>query len=187
KSLVPYSMPITGQVCFSLTRILAPRDRRAEVADAYIAALENVKVGDPFRADVGMGPLSLARQLERVGSYIGKGRAEGARLALGGGRPSTVERGYFVEPTVFVDVDPTMTIAREEIFGPVVSIIDYDDERDMIAKANATDYGLHGAVYTEDPDRGFRTARELRAGSIAVNGMVVDIEMPFGGFKQSGI
>ena len=187
KSLVPYSMPITGQVCFSLTRVLTPRNRRAEIAEAYIAALGRVKVGDPFSPDVGMGPLSLARQLERVQGNIEKGKAEGARLALGGGRPSGFNQGYFVEPTVFVDVEPAMTIAREEIFGPVVSFIDYDDERDMIAKANATDYGLHGAVYTDDRERGYRVAREMKTGSVTVNGMIVDIEMPFGGFKQSGI
>jgi aldehyde dehydrogenase (NAD+) len=145
-----------------------------------------VKVGDPFAEGVGMGPLSLARQLERVQGYIEKGQAEGARLALGGGRPADLNRGFFVEPTVFVDVEPTMTIAKEEIFGPVVSFIDYDDEKDMLNKANATDYGLHGAVYTEDAERGYRVAREVRSGSVTVNGMIVDIEMPFGGFKQSG-
>jgi aldehyde dehydrogenase (NAD+) len=187
KSLVPYSMPITGQVCFSLTRVLVPRQRRGEIAEAYTEAVKKVKVGDPFAEGVGMGPLSLARQLERVQGYIEKGQAEGARLALGGGRPADMNRGFFVEPTVFVDVEPTMTIAREEIFGPVVSFIDYDDEKDMLHKANATDYGLHGAVYTEDPERGFKVAREVRTGSVTVNGMIVDIEMPFGGFKQSGI
>lgn len=187
KSLVPYSMPITGQVCFSLTRVLVPRARRNEIAEAYASAVSKVQVGDPFAEGTGMGPLSLARQLERVQGYIQKGRDEGAKLMLGGGRPADLNRGYFVEPTVFVDVEPTMTIAREEIFGPVVSFIDYDDERDMLRKANATDYGLHGAVYTEDAERGYQIAREVRSGSVTVNGMVVDIEMPFGGFKQSGI
>ena len=187
QSLVPYSMPITGQVCFSLTRVLVPRSRKAEVIDAYTSAVAKVKVGDPFAADTGMGPLAMERQLERVLGYIGKGKAEGAKLALGGGRPADLNRGFFVEPTVFTDVDPGMTIAREVIFGPVVSFIDYEDERDMIAKANATDYGLHGAVYTEDAERGFAVARDYRAGSVTVNGMIVDIEMPFGGFKQSGL
>src|SRR5690606_4221591 len=132
KSLVPYSMPITGQVCFSLTRVLVPRARRNEIAEAYASAVSKVQVGDPFAEGTGMGPLSLARQLERVQGYIQKGRDEGAKLMLGGGRPADLNRGYFVEPTVFVDVEPTMTIAREEIFGPVVSFIDYDDERDML-------------------------------------------------------
>ena len=186
-SLVPYSMPITGQVCFSLTRVLTPRARRDEFVDAYVAAVKGIKVGDPFAEGTGMGPLTLDRQRDRVEGYIEKGKAEGARLVQGGGRPAHLNRGYFIEPTVFVDVEPDMTIAREEIFGPVVSFIDYDGDADMIAKANATTYGLHGAVYTADPEHGYAVARELRTGSVGVNGMVVDIEMPFGGFKESGM
>ncbi|MBO9602743.1 MAG: aldehyde dehydrogenase [Novosphingobium sp.] len=186
-SLVPYSMPITGQVCFSLTRVLVPRSRKDEIVGAYADAVSKVKVGDPFQADSGMGPLAMQRQLDRVQGYIEKGKAEGAKLALGGGRPADLNRGFFIEPTIFTDVDPDMTIAREEIFGPVVSFIEYGDEADMIAKANHSDYGLHGAVYTQDPERGFAIAREYRTGSITINGMVVDIEMPFGGFKQSGL
>jgi aldehyde dehydrogenase (NAD+) len=186
-SLVPYSMPITGQVCFSLTRVLVPKSRKSEVIEAYTSAVSNVKVGDPFAADTGMGPLAMQRQLDRVLGYIEKGKAEGAKLALGGARPADLNRGFFVEPTVFTDVDPKMTIAQEEIFGPVVSFIDYDGEADMIAKANDSSYGLHGAIYTEDPERGFKVAREYRTGSVTVNGMIVDIEMPFGGFKQSGL
>jgi len=187
QSLVPYSMPITGQVCFSLTRVLVPTSRKAEIIEAYTNAVSKVKVGDPFAADSGMGPLTMQRQLDRVLGYIEKGKAEGAKVALGGGRPADLNRGFFVEPTVFTDVEPGMTIAQEEIFGPVVSFIDYQDEKDMIAKANDSVYGLHGAVYTEDPERGFAIAREYRTGSVTVNGMIVDIEMPFGGFKQSGI
>ncbi|WEK46553.1 MAG: aldehyde dehydrogenase [Candidatus Andeanibacterium colombiense] len=186
-SLVPYSMPITGQVCFSLTRVLVPSSRKDEMVGAYVDAVSKIKVGDPFQADSGMGPLAMQRQLERVQGYIEKGKAEGASLALGGGRPADLNRGFFIEPTVFTGVDPDMTIAREEIFGPVVSFIEYDDEADMIAKANHSDYGLHGAIYTQDPERGFAIAREYRTGSITVNGMIVDIEMPFGGFKQSGL
>lgn len=187
KSLVPYSMPITGQVCFSLTRVLVPRSRKAEIVDAYTSAVSKVKVGDPFQADVGMGPLTMQRQLERVQGYIEKGKAEGATLALGGGRPADLNRGFFVEPTVFTDVEPDMTIFKEEIFGPVVSFVDYDNEADMIAKANDTIYGLHGAIYTQDAERGFAVSRDYRAGSVTINGMMVDIHMPFGGFKQSGI
>jgi len=186
-SLVPYSMPITGQVCFSLTRVLVPRSRKDEIVESYAQAVGKVKVGDPFHAETGMGPLAMQRQLDRVQDYIEKGRSEGATLHLGGGRPADLNRGFYIEPTIFTDVDPNMTIAREEIFGPVVSFIDYDDEADMIAKANHSDYGLHGAVYTQDPERGFAIAREYRTGSITINGMVVDIEMPFGGFKQSGL
>jgi aldehyde dehydrogenase (NAD+) len=187
KSLVPYSMPITGQVCFSLTRVLVPRTRRDEIVEAYTDVVGKVKVGDPFAADTGMGPLAMQRQLERVQGYIEKGRAEGATLALGGGRPSALNRGFFIEPTVFTGVESHMTIAQEEIFGPVVSFIDYDGEADMIAKANDSTYGLHGAIYTADPEHGYRIAREVRSGSLTVNGMIVDIEMPFGGFKQSGL
>jgi aldehyde dehydrogenase (NAD+) len=133
-----------------------------------------------------MGPLAMKRQLERVQGYIGKGKAEGAKLVLGGGRPKGLDRGYFVEPTVFSDVEQTMTIAREEIFGPVVSFITYKDLDDAVEKANGTMYGLHGAVYTPNPERGYEVARRMRSGSVTVNGMIVDPKMPFGGFKQSG-
>jgi acyl-CoA reductase-like NAD-dependent aldehyde dehydrogenase len=186
-SLVPYSMPITGQVCFSLTRVLVPESRKQELLDAYVGAIKGIKVGDPQDEATQMGPLTMARQLKRVQGYIGKGRDEGARLVIGGGRPAGFDRGYFVEPTVFADVDSKMTIAQEEIFGPVVSFISYRDEDDAVDKANDTMYGLHGAVYTADRERGYEMARRMRSGSITVNGMVVDPKMPFGGFKQSGI
>ena len=186
-SLVPFSMPITGQVCFSLTRVLAPESRKQEVLDAYVGAVSHVKVGDPQDAATQMGPLSMQRQLERVQSYIKKGKDEGAKLVLGGGRPEGFDRGYFVEPTVFDDVKTSMTIAREEIFGPVVSFIGYKDIDDAIAKANDTIYGLHGAVYTQDAERGYEIARRMRSGSVTVNGLIVDPKMPFGGFKQSGV
>lgn len=118
---------------------------------------------------------------------MSQGIAEGARLVTGGGRPADQNRGWYFEPTVFADVTQDMTIAREEIFGPVVSLIRYDDEAKLIAQANATDYGLHGAIYSADEDRAMAIARQVDAGSLAINGMAVDIEMPFGGFKQSGI
>jgi aldehyde dehydrogenase (NAD+) len=129
----------------------------------------------------------MERQLKRVQGYIAKGKEEGARLVLGGGRPQGFDRGYFVEPTVFADVDTKMTIAQEEIFGPVVSFISFEDVDDAVRKANDTIYGLHGAVYTADPERGYEIARRMRSGSVTVNGMIVDPKMPFGGFKQSGI
>lgn len=186
-SLVPFSMPITGQVCFSLTRVLTPASRTQEILDAYVGAVSSVKVGDPQSAETQMGPLTMARQLERVQGYIAKGKEEGAKLVLGGGRPAGLDRGYFIEPTVFSDVDSKMTIAQEEIFGPVVSFISYNDLDDAAAKANDTIYGLHGAVYSADPEAGYAMARRMRSGSITVNGMIVDITMPFGGFKQSGV
>jgi acyl-CoA reductase-like NAD-dependent aldehyde dehydrogenase len=187
KSLVPYSMPITGQVCFSLTRILVPEARAQEVTDAYVDAIKKVNVGDPFEPTTNMGPLTMARQLERVQGYIAKGKQEGANLLIGGGRPKNQSKGYFIEPTVFTGVDSKMTIAQEEIFGPVVSIIRYKDENDAIRIANDTQYGLHGAIYTADPEKGFELARRVRSGSVTVNGLIVDPKMPFGGFKQSGI
>jgi aldehyde dehydrogenase (NAD+) len=186
KSLVPFSMPITGQVCFSLTRVLVPESRKKEVLDAYVGAVSGVKVGDPMDPATQMGPLAMERQLKRVQGYIAKGKDEGAKLVLGGGRPKGLDKGYFVEPTVFNDVQPGMTIAREEIFGPVVSFITYKDVDDAIEKANATIYGLHGAVYTQDAERGYGVARRVRSGSVTVNGLIVDPTMPFGGFKQSG-
>jgi acyl-CoA reductase-like NAD-dependent aldehyde dehydrogenase len=185
-SLVPFSMPITGQVCFSLTRVLVPESRKQELLDAYVGAVKGVKVGDPMDAATQMGPLAMQRQLTRVQGYIAKGKQEGAKLALGGGRPKGFSRGWFVEPTVFTDVQQSMTIAREEIFGPVVSFISYKDIDDAVQKANDTIYGLHGAVYTQDAERGYEIARRVRSGSVTVNGLIVDPTMPFGGFKQSG-
>ena len=187
KSLAPYSMPITGQVCFSLTRVLASKQRMPEVLDAYVSAVSKLNVGDPAEPTTHMGPLTMARQLDRVQGYIKDGIDGGAKLVLGGGRPSHLNSGYYIEPTVFADVDVNMKIAQEEIFGPVVSFISYDDDADAIAKANATDYGLHGAIYTADPEVGYKMARQVRAGSLAINGLIVDPKMPFGGFKQSGI
>ena len=186
KSLVPFSMPITGQVCFSLTRVLVPESRKKEVLDAYVGAVSGVKVGDPMDAATQMGPLAMQRQLTRVQGYIQKGKDEGAKIVLGGGRPKGMDRGWFVEPTVFNDVQTSMTIAKEEIFGPVVSFITYKNVDDAIEKANSTIYGLHGAVYTENAERGYEVARRVKSGSVTVNGLIVDPTMPFGGFKQSG-
>jgi acyl-CoA reductase-like NAD-dependent aldehyde dehydrogenase/thiamine pyrophosphate-dependent acetolactate synthase large subunit-like protein len=185
--LMIYTMPITGQVCFSLTRILVPESRKQEFLDIYLGAVSSIKVGDPFDPTTQMGPLTMARQLDRVQGYIAAGRSEGARLACGGGRPRHLAKGYYIEPTVFTDVKPDMKIFQEEIFGPVVSVIGYTDEDDAIAKANATTYGLSGAVFTTNVDRGYAIARRMRTGSVTVNGMIVDPKHPFGGFKQSGM
>jgi acyl-CoA reductase-like NAD-dependent aldehyde dehydrogenase/thiamine pyrophosphate-dependent acetolactate synthase large subunit-like protein len=186
-TLMIYTMPITGQVCFSLTRVLVPEARKQEFLDLYVGAVAGIKVGDPFDPATQMGPLTMARQLERVEGYIAAGRSEGARLLCGGGRPKGLARGYYVEPTVFTDVTPGMRIFQEEIFGPVVSVIGYADEDDAIAKANDSTYGLNGAVFTSSPERGYAIARRMRTGSVTVNGMIVDPKHPFGGFKQSGI
>jgi aldehyde dehydrogenase (NAD+) len=186
-SLMVYSMPITGQVCFSLTRILVPESREKEFLDLYVGAVKNIKVGDPFNPETQMGPLTMARQLDRVQGYIAAGRAEGAKIACGGGRPQGFDKGYFVEPTVFSDVTAHMKIVQEEIFGPVVSVLTYRDEEEAIHKANNSPYGLSGAVYTRDPERGYQIARRVRTGSLTINGMIVDPKHPFGGFKQSGM
>ena len=186
-SLMVYSMPITGQVCFSLTRILVPESRKQEFVDLYVGAVKNIKVGDPFDPATQMGPLTMERQRARVEGYIAAGRAEGARIACGGGRPAGLNRGFYVEPTVFVDVDAHMKIAQEEIFGPVVSVIGYSDEEDAVRKANNSVYGLNASVYGRDAERAYAVARRVRSGNVTVNGMIVDPKQPFGGFKQSGV
>jgi aldehyde dehydrogenase (NAD+) len=186
-SLMVYSMPITGQVCFSLTRILVPEGRRQEFLDQFLPAVAAIKVGDPSDPATQMGPLAMARQRERVEGYIAAGRSGGARLVCGGGRPRGLDRGFYVEPTVFDQVTPDMTIAQEEIFGPVVSVIAYADEDDAAAKANATPYGLNGAVYSRDVERAFAFAKRMRTGGLTINGLIVDPKHPFGGYRESGM
>jgi len=159
--------------------------------DAFVEALASrfgrVKVGNPFEASSEMGPLAMARQRDRVESYIAKGREEGARLVSGGGRPRHLDRGYFIEPTVFGNVDNGSTIAREEIFGPVLSVIPAESEEHAIALANDTIYGLNASVFTNDPERAYAVARRLRAGTVGHNAFKTDFSIAFGGFKQSGI
>jgi len=134
-----------------------------------------------------MGPLSMKRQLDRVMGYLEKGRKEGATLVTGGGRPKDMNRGYFVEPTIFANVDSDMTIAKEEIFGPDVSVMPYEDEEDAIRIANNSTYGLSGAVFTKDTEEGVALARRIRTGNLTINGLKLDNAVPFGGFKESGI
>ncbi|MCH8465474.1 MAG: aldehyde dehydrogenase [Roseinatronobacter sp.] len=186
-SLMVYSMPITGQVCFSLTRLLVPEARKREFLDMFVPAVQALKLGNPADPATQMGPLAMARQRERVEGYIAAGRAGGARLVCGGGRPRGLDKGFYIEPTIFSDVTPDMTIAQEEIFGPVVSVISYSDEDDAARKANATPYGLNGAVYSADPERGFAFARRMRTGGLTVNGLIVDPKHPFGGYRESGM
>jgi acyl-CoA reductase-like NAD-dependent aldehyde dehydrogenase len=186
-AVVPYSMPMTGQICFSLTRILVSKKRHDEVVDAYVQAVKQIVVGDPWKADTQMGPLSIKRQLDRVLGYIEKGLEEGATLVTGGGRPAGLNRGYYLEPTVFTDVTSNMTIARDEIFGPVVSIMRYEDEDDAIRIANESRYGLSGAVFTRDAEKGLAIARQIRTGNVTVNGLNLDPSVPFGGYKESGM
>ncbi len=186
-TIVPFAMPMTGQICFSLTRVLVSKKRHDEVVDAYSQAVKKIAVGDPWKADTQMGPLSMKRQLDRVMGYIEKGRKEGATLVTGGGRPKDMNRGYFVEPTIFSNVDTDMTIAKEEIFGPVVSVMPYDNEEDAIRIANSSSYGLSGAVFTNDPDKGLALARRIRTGNVSINGLKLDNAVPFGGYKESGV
>ncbi|NPT47954.1 aldehyde dehydrogenase family protein [Paraburkholderia sp. 1N] len=186
-ALVPFTMPFSGQICFAQTRILVPRSREREFVEAYSVIIGGLKVGDPWDMTTQIGPLASRRQLERVIGYIEAGRNEGAQITTGGGRSSQHDQGFFVEPTVFASVTSEMTIAREEIFGPVVSIIAYDDVDQAVALANDTDFGLSGTVFTSDVERGYATARRIRTGNVSVNGLEMAPNVPFGGFKQSGI
>lgn len=178
---------LTGQACSSLTRIVISRKRHDAMVEALSASFAKVKVGDPFDPACGMGPLAMRRQRDRVEDYIAKGKAEGAKLASGGGRPAHLNRGFFVEPTVFGNVDNNATIAREEIFGPVLSVIPADNEASAVEIANDTIYGLNASVFTNDVERAYATARELRSGTVGHNIFRSDFSIAFGGFKQSGI
>lgn len=181
------SLANNGQTCMACTRILAPASRYDEVVDALTGWMGGLKVGDPLDASTQVGPLASAEHRERVEGFIAKGRSEGARLALGGGRPADIDRGWFVEPTVFADVDNSSTIAQQEIFGPVLSVIKYDGDDEAVKIANDSDYGLGGSVWSADPERAKRLAGEVQTGTIGVNGYVLDLNAPFGGVKDSGI
>jgi aldehyde dehydrogenase (NAD+) len=178
---------LTGQVCSSLTRIIVDRKRHDDLVEALRACFSKVKIGDPFDLSTQMGPLAMSRQRDRVESYIRLGKQEGARLAGGGGRPAHLNRGYFIEPTVFANVDNRSTIAQEEIFGPVLSVIPADGEEAAIQIANDTLYGLNNSVFTNDIDRAYQTARRLRSGTVGHNSVRSDFGIAFGGFKQSGL
>jgi aldehyde dehydrogenase (NAD+) len=177
----------SGQTCSALTRMLVPRSRLAEAEDIAVKTAESFTPGDPFADGTRLGPLVSAAQRERVRGYIRKGIEEGAKLLTGGDTPPEgLDTGYFVRPTVFSDVRSEMTIAQEEIFGPVLSILPYDSEEEAIAIANDTMYGLAGGVWSGDPERAKRVARQIRSGQVEVNGGSFNPLAPFGGFKQSG-
>jgi betaine-aldehyde dehydrogenase len=190
---VQYAVPLglamnNGQACAALTRVIVPRSRHSDVVDACVAFVKGLKVGDPRTPETNVGPLIAERQRDRVERYIAIGRDEGAKLAVGGGRPAGLEKGWYVEPTVFADATNDMTIAREEIFGPVGVIIPYDGGDDeAVELANASTYGLGGAVFSADPERAYQAAVRIRTGTIGLNMFGVDTLCPFGGFKGSGI
>ncbi len=177
----------SGQSCNAPTRMLVPQARMDEVASIAKAVAEKTRPGDPKAPGTAIGPVVNRAQWEKVQGLIKKGVDEGARLASGGqGRPADLNKGFYVRPTVFANVPNGMTIAREEIFGPVLSIIGYKDEADAVRIANETPYGLAGYVSSGDPARGRRVARLIRAGTVIINGASIEMAAPFGGYKQSG-
>ena len=178
-----------GQGCAIQTRMLLPRSRYDEGVEILKATLSSVAYGDPQRPDVLMGPLISAKQRERVLGYIQKGIAEGATLAVGGKQPAAHPKGWYVEPTLFTDVDNAMTIAQEEIFGPVLVVIPFDDDDDAVRIANDSVYGLSGGVFSGSLERSLRVAERVRTGTFAVNGgmPIGQADMPFGGYKHSGL
>ena len=178
----------SGQTCSALTRMLVPRTRMAEAEAIAGATASAMTVGDPFAEGIHLGPLASAAQRDRVQGYIQRGIDEGATLVVGGvGAPEGLTKGFYVRPTVFSNVTADQTIAQEEIFGPVLSIMPYDSEDDAVNIANSVIYGLAGGVWSSDPERAKRVARRLRTGQVEINGGAFNANAPFGGYKQSGI
>jgi len=178
----------SGQTCTALTRMLVPRDRLADAERIAAARAERYRVGDPLAEGTNLGPLISDVQRDRVRGYIETGLAEGAKLVTGGAEPPEgLGRGYFVRPTVFSEVTPDMTIAQEEIFGPVLAIMPYDTEDEAVEIANGTIYGLAGGVWSADPAHAEQVARRLRTGQVDINGAMFNPLAPFGGYKQSGV
>jgi aldehyde dehydrogenase (NAD+) len=186
RSLVPMAMMVNGQACIAQTRVLVPRARHTEVADALAAAFAALPVGDPFDPQTQIGPLVSERQRQRVEGYLSLAAQEGARV-IGGGRPGHLGDGYYVCPALLTGVDNEMRVAQEEIFGPVVAVIPYDDETAAVRIANNSIYGLSGSVWSADRDRALAVARRIRTGMVSLNGAPQAFGTPFGGYKQSGI
>ncbi len=187
-TLLPNAIMNNGQACIAQTRILAPRSRYDEVVDAVVAGVGAMVVGDPMDPATEVGPVVAERQRARIEGYLDSGREEGATVAIGGGRPSAFSKGWYVEPTVFSNVDNKMKIAQEEIFGPVLVVIPYDGDEQAVEIANDSNYGLCGSVWTGDNDRGLGLARQVRTGTYMLNAPVpIDFSTPFGGYKESGV
>ncbi|MDV7089124.1 aldehyde dehydrogenase [Rhodococcus opacus] len=187
QNIMRASLANNGQTCYASTRILAPSSRYREVVDAVTDVAAGLTVGDPLDEATEIGPLVTAEHRARVLGYIAVGRASQARLMTGGGVPREHSRGFYVEPTVFADVRSTDVIAREEIFGPVLSIIEYDSAEEAVRLANDSDYGLGGTVWSSDEERAVDIARRVKTGSVGINDYVLDLGSPFGGVKSSGI
>ncbi|MFE0044022.1 aldehyde dehydrogenase [Streptomyces albireticuli] len=185
--IVPSAWMNNGQACVAQTRILAPRVHYDELAERFAAAAGALVVGDPLDPATQVGPLVAERQRRRSLDYIALGRREGAKVLAGGGRPAGLDTGWYVEPTLFGDVDNTMRIAREEIFGPVICLLPYDTEEEAVRIADDSDYGLSGSVWTADVEHGLDIARRVRTGTYSVNTFSLDMLGPFGGYKNSGL
>jgi aldehyde dehydrogenase (NAD+) len=176
-----------GQTCFASTRILAPRRRYDEVVDFFTAMAQSLNIGDPLDPNTQIGPLVSAAQRGRVERYIQQGLADGGRITTGGRRPPHLPDGYFIEPTIFAGLDNRSAVAREEIFGPVLTVIAYDDEDDAIGIANDSEYGLAGSVWSPDRDHAIEVATRMQSGTVGINHYLPDITAPFGGIKKSGM
>jgi acyl-CoA reductase-like NAD-dependent aldehyde dehydrogenase len=187
KTIAGYCCFLTGQVCSALSRVIVTRARHDHLVEALGATFKSVKIGDPFDAATGMGPLAMSRQRDRVEHFVSQAVTDGATLASGGHRPAHLDRGFFFEPTVFGNVDNRSTIARDEVFGPVLCVIPAKDEAHAVELANDTVYGLNNSVFTKDVDRAYAVARKLRSGTVGHNVFRSDMRIGFGGFKQSGV
>lgn len=189
-ALLPMAFMVNGQACIAQTRLLVPRSRRDEFIDAFAQAIAAQRIGDPLDPATMIGPMVSRRQQERVEGYIATGRTEGARVVVGGERPHLppeLAGGHFVAPTLLADVHNSMRVAQEEIFGPVLAVIDYDGDDEAVAIANDSVYGLSGSVWGNDEERALAVARRMRTGMVSLNGRPQAFGSPFGGFKESGI